>query len=93
MEFSKEPTVVKIVPDGSRVTVTVQATTLDAVENMAARVLAVSQGPQFGLSRAGISNMGGAYPVDINGEMSDDVQTGKVPVAGFRADHVIAGML
>lgn len=42
-----------------------------------------------GLNRPGISNAGGPYPVDADGQTDDDLLLGKRPIAGYRRDFIV----
>lgn len=47
-----------------------------------------------GLSRPGVSNAGGPYPVDAEGKTDDDLLMSKRgPVAGYRRDFVVLGSI
>jgi len=73
--------------------VTVQADTQDEALGTPARELVLKEAAKQGLSRPGLSGSGGAYPVDVAGETSDDLMMGKGQVAGYRCDYRVTGAL
>lgn len=59
----------------------------------AAKQLALKTAAAQGISRPGISGNATPYPVDENGETSDDLIMGKGVVAGYQIDFPITGAL
>lgn len=60
----------------------------------AAANLVLKEAAAKGLSRPGVSNAGGPYPVDAEGKTDDDLLMSKRgPVAGYRRDFVVLGSI
>lgn len=74
-------------------TVTVEADSQEEVQSANAKQLALQAGTRGGLSRPGLSGNDSPYPVDANGETSDDLIRGKVRAVAFRCDYNLTGML
>lgn len=56
--------------------------------------LVLKEAAAKGLSRPGVSNAGGPYPVDADGKTDDDLLLSKRgPVAGYRRDFVVLGSI
>jgi hypothetical protein len=53
--------------------------------------MALEKAGQLGLSRPGVSNSTGAYPVDENGQTSDALCMGQGQVVGYRRDFDVRG--
>lgn len=73
--------------------VVVQADTQEEATSAAARDLALNTAAANGISRPGLSQTPSAYPIDAEGKSEGDVLLGRVPVAGYRCDFSIAGMI
>jgi len=86
--------VVSCEPNDRQAKVTVGGETMEEVMSPAARQLAIQAGMQTGLSRAGTSGGESAYPVDSEGNTSDDLMMGRGgEVAGYHCDYVVTGGL
>lgn len=70
-------------------TVTIEGDGQEEVLSAAARNMAI-QAATSRLSRPGISGNPSAYPVDANGETSDGLMNGTVPVAKYRCDYPVS---
>jgi len=75
-------------------TVTVQGDTQEEVMSSAAKQMAI-QAATASISRAGVSGNEVAYPVDENGNTSDDLVLGRngARVAAYRCDYNLTGGL
>ena len=76
----------KLNPDGRGATVVIQAESPEPLLALQARELAIKTAGELGLAGCGISSQSGTYPVDAEGNTSDDVYRGKTPVAGYRQE-------
>lgn len=76
----------------NKVSITVQCTDQVGVTSLDARNQAQAEAAKT-LSRPGFSNQSGPYPVDADGNSSDAVNAGTVPVAAFRQDFTFQGGL
>jgi hypothetical protein len=74
-------------------TVTVQGDTQEEVLSSGAKNAALQAAARQGLSRPGLSGGEAAYPVDANGETSDELILGQGQVAGYRCDYKVTGGL
>lgn len=74
-------------------TVTISSPDMEEVAGPAAKTLALDTAAANGISRPGISGHISPYPVDENGETSDELIKGRSPVAGYRVDFPITGGL
>lgn len=74
-------------------TVTVQGDGQEEVMSAAAKQLAITTATARGISRAGVSGNEVAYPVDADGETSDDLVLGRngKRVAAYRCDYNVTG--
>lgn len=73
--------------------ITIQADKQEEVMSPTARQEAIKAAAAAGLSRPGLSGSDTAYPVDADGNSSDDVTMGRVPLAAYRCDYrVTAGL-
>lgn len=73
--------------------ITIQGDTMEEVSSLTARNLALKEAAVAGLSRPGVSGNAPAYPVDAEGQSTEDVIMGRTPVAGYRCDYpVTAGI-
>ena len=73
-------------------TVTVQGDTQEEVMSSAAKSMAI-QAAARGLNRPGVSGNEVAYPVDADGNTSDDLILGRGgEVAAYRCDYNVTGM-
>lgn len=81
--------------NGTTARVIVEGNSQEDVMSPAARRLVVTEATKNGLSRCGTSGNEVAYPVDENGETSDDLLLGRSekPMVGFRCEYnVTAGI-
>ena len=84
-----------IIDDLSRVSTgraefVVEGKTIDELLESATSNLVVQKAAALGFHRPGVSNAGGPYPVDENGNTDDDLLMGKRgPVAGYRRDFIV----
>lgn len=74
-------------------TVTVQGDTQEEVLSSGAKTMALQSAAQNGLSRPGLSGGESAYPVDAEGNTSDELILGQGQVAGYRCDYKVTGGL
>jgi len=50
----------------------------------------VKKAAELGFNKPGVSNVGGPYPVDADGNTDDELLMGKRgPIAGYRRDFVV----
>lgn len=74
--------------------VTVEGDAQEEVMSPAAKQMAINAAVAGGISRAGVSGNEVAYPVDANGETSDDLILGRGgQVAAYRCDYNLTGGL
>ena len=74
-------------------TIIIEADTQEEVTGTPAKTMALRAAASHGLSRPGLSGGEGAYPVDAEGETSEDLILGRGTVAGYRCDfRVTAGL-
>lgn len=71
----------------------VQADSQEEATSASARDLALKTAAANGISRPGLSQTPTPYPVDADGNSEGPVLLAQVPVAGYRCDFHIAGML
>ena len=74
-------------------TVIIQADEQEEATTADARSLALQTAASQGLSKPGISGNAAPYPVDAEGNTSDELVMGKGVVAGYRIDFPITGAL
>lgn len=75
-------------------TVTVEGDSQEEVMSPAAKQMAIQTATSNGLSRAGVSGNEVAYPVDANGETSEQLVLGRGgQVAAYRCDYNVTGGL
>lgn len=90
---------VSIIEDLSVVTNTrgefvVASPSVEALLSPDAANLVLKEAAARGLSRPGVSNAGGPYPVDAEGKTDDALLMGqRGPVAGYRRDFVVLGSI
>lgn len=72
--------------------VIIQGPTQDSVRSAEARNMAIAAA-NAQLGRCGTSGTESAYPVDANGETSDDLLMGRGQVAAYRCDYKLTGSL
>lgn len=73
--------------------ITVEAATQEEALSGAARSLVLKQAAANGISRPGLSGNESAFPVDAEGNTTQELLTGAVPVAAYRCDYNVAGGL
>ena len=74
--------------------ITVEGPTQESVMSPAAKQLAINEAQAAGLTRAGVSGNEVAYPVDADGNTSDDLILGRGgQVAAYRCDYNLTGGL
>ena len=73
--------------------VTIAADDMELAMGTEAKQLALKTAAAQGISRPGISGVATPYPVDENGETSDDLIMGKGVVAGYQVDFPVTGAL
>jgi hypothetical protein len=73
--------------------VIIASDSMEEVMGTEAKQLALKTASANGISRPGISGTATPYPVDENGETSDDLVMGKGTVAGYRADFPVTGSI
>jgi len=73
--------------------VIIAADTIEEANSPEARNLALQTAASHGISRPGISGNASAYPVDEDGETSQEMVLGRKPAVGFRIDYPVTGML
>ena len=74
-------------------TIIISGDTQESVQGMDARQLVLKEAAAKGLSRPGLSGGDYTYPVDAEGNTSDDLLMGRGVVAGYRCDYKITGGL
>jgi hypothetical protein len=90
---------VSIVEDLSVVTNTrgefvVAGNTIEELLSAETAHIVLKEAAARGLSRPGVSNAGGPYPVDEDGKTDDELLMGKRgPVANYRRDFVVLGSI
>jgi hypothetical protein len=68
----------------------VAATSIEELLAPATANMVLKEAAAKGLSKPGISNVGGPYPVDAEGKSDDDLLLGRRgPVAGYRRDFTV----
>ena len=73
--------------------IVIEGDSQEEVCSPAARVLAINEASKNGMSKAGTSGTSSPYPIDAQGQMSEGVILGRVPVAAYRCDYnVTAGL-
>jgi hypothetical protein len=73
--------------------VVIEGTGMEEVGGTEARNLALKTAAAQGLSRPGISGTATPYPVDADGESSQELIMGQGKVAGYRVDYPVTGGL
>lgn len=68
--------------------IVVQGETMDEAKSTKARELAIATGSET-LGKCGIGGGESAYPVDANGNSSDELMMGQGIVAGYRCDYKV----
>ena len=74
-------------------TVIISGETQEIVQGMPARQLVLKEAAANGLARPGLSGGDYTYPVDAEGNTSDDLLMGRGTVAGYRCDYKVTGGL
>lgn len=75
-------------------TVTIEAPTFEEINSAAVREAAIQEAVKQGIPRPGLSAIDASpYPVNAKGEVTDAVMFGKEPVAAYRIDYVVQGMV
>jgi hypothetical protein len=73
-----------------RMTVIVAAETIPELNSSQAKALATKHAAAQGVSRPGISDSSGTYPVDAEGNSDEDLVLGRRPgVVGYRHDFTV----
>lgn len=86
---------VSIVDDLSKVTngraeFVVEGKNINDLMDAATANVVLQKAASLGLNRPGVSNAGGPYPVDENGNTDDDLLLGKRgPIANYRREFVV----
>jgi|GEM_PF-6941029 len=76
--------------------ITVQGASQEEVMSPAAKQLAINTAVAGGITRAGVSGNEVAYPIDAEGNTSDDLVLGRMgpdAVQGYRCDYNLTGGL
>ena len=68
--------------------VIVESATQEGVTSKAAKELAIKEAATR-LHRVGFSGIPSPYPVNANGEITDDVILGREPVSAYRCDYKV----
>jgi hypothetical protein len=72
----------------------VSGSNVEELMQPAAANLVLKEAASRGLSRPGVSNAGGPYPVDADGNTDDALLMGhRGPVAGYRRDFIVLGSI
>lgn len=78
----------------NRAEVVVRGTNIQELMNSATAEMVLQKAASLGLSRPGVSNAGGPYPVDADGKTDDELLLGKRgPIIGYQRDFVVLGCL
>lgn len=84
----------KIVTDShsnNRAEFVVEGGTIEEIMGSPSSNMVIEKAATFGLHRPGVSNATGPYPVDEDGQTTDDVLSGKQKPAAYRRDFVVMG--
>lgn len=73
--------------------ITIEADTQEEASGSEARELALKEAASNGLSRPGLSGNDSPYPVDSEGETSEDLMMGRGTVDKYRCDYNVTAML
>lgn len=89
---------VSILDDLSKVTqgradFVVQGNGIEELLDASTSNLVVKKAAELGFNRPGVSNAGGPYPVDADGNSDDDLLMGKRPIAAYRRDFTVLASL
>lgn len=82
----------RLLDDARSAMIVLSSTSPEELLSLTARNEAVKQATLFGLAKCGVSNSSGTYPVNADGVMSEEVVSGKEPVAGYRVEYTVMAM-